>query len=67
MTIKELLRAHRLSSVRARKADTPKARETEFDLISAIARKLRRIRKRGEPSDAEKPVLKGETQGSKLS
>ena len=67
MTIKELLRAHRLSSVRARKADTSKARETEFDLISAIAKKLRRIRKRGEPSDAGKPGVKGETQGSKLS
>ncbi len=48
MTIKELLRASELSSDRAQNADTVAKRESEFDLISAIARKLRRLRKRKE-------------------
>lgn len=64
MKIKELLRAHSLSSERAQEADTVKARETEFDLISVIARKLRRLRKQGETPDAGNPVAKGETTGS---
>ncbi|MBD2840888.1 hypothetical protein [Erythrobacter rubeus] len=67
MTIKELLRARRLASVRARKADTPKRREIEFDLISAIAKKLRRIRKRDDASGAGEPATKAEAERFKLS
>ena len=47
MTIKELLRAHTLASGRARKADSLEKRETEFDLITVIAKKLRKARKHG--------------------
>lgn len=50
MKIKELLRAHELASVKAHNADTVKRRETEFDLISVIAKKLRSLRKSAEPS-----------------
>ncbi|MEE4201862.1 hypothetical protein [Erythrobacter sp.] len=50
MKIKELLRAHRLSSARAHEADTVKARETEFDMITVIAKKLRALRKGDKPS-----------------
>ena len=61
MTIKELLRAHRLASVDARNADTVKERETEFDLISAIAKKVRKLRKQRDPADALQPVVKDDT------
>lgn len=47
MTIKELLRAHTLVSTSASKAKTVAARETEFDLITVIARKIRQLRKQG--------------------
>lgn len=61
MTIKELLRAHRLASVDVRNADTVKERETEFDLISAIAKKVRKLRKQRDPADAAQPVVKDDT------
>lgn len=53
MKIKELLRASEISSDRAQNADTVAKRETEFDLISAIARKLRTLRKRKETGKNE--------------
>lgn len=53
MTIKELLRASTLASDSARTAKTVKARETDFDLISVIARRLRRLRKQGETRGAD--------------
>lgn len=62
MTIKELLRAHRLASARARRAETPKARETEFDLISVIAKKVRRLRKEGTAREGEHPAKKADTE-----
>jgi hypothetical protein len=64
MTIKELLRAHRLASVSARKANTVKARETEFDLITVIARKLRQLRKQGPARDGDHPAVKADSKPS---
>lgn len=65
MKVKELLRAHTLSSERAQEADTVKARETEFDLISVIAKKLRALRKRGETPDVGNPERTAEAERSK--
>jgi hypothetical protein len=59
MTIKELLRAHRLASDSARTAKTVKARETDFDLITVIARQLRRLRKNGETPGMAGTARKG--------
>lgn len=64
MTIKELLRAHKLATVSARKADTVKARETEFDLITVIARKLRQLRKQGPAQDGEHTAVKADSEAS---
>lgn len=65
MNVRELLTAHRISTAKARGAETIKARETEFELIGVIARKLRSIRKKSDLDDATKAVEGDHTGGSK--
>ncbi len=45
MKIRDLLRADSLPPVDERKRNGGKARESEFDLITVLARQIRRLRK----------------------
>lgn len=66
MKIKDLLQAHTLPSVEGRKEDGGRARETEFDLITVIARQFRRLRKSEEPTGTSpRQTIKQAQDGSK--